>query len=178
MTALCDSCSAEMGRALSVKQPWAALLVFGHKTIEIRRWRTRYRGEVLIHAARVPDRRREAWALVPNEIYAAAQMGGGIIGVGLLSDCLAYETRDSFAADERRHRNDPGWFREPPVYGFVLTQVRRLPFRPYPGSVRFFSVHGPLPLGKRAGRRWRSRGWHATGLFDNCPEITNGWIAR
>ena len=166
MTGICDLLSAEMGLALSVKQPWAALLVYGHKCIEIRRWPTRYRGAVLIHAARVLDRRPEAWALVPDEIYAAAQTAGGIMGVGLLSDCLVYQTRESFAADERRHRNDPGWFTEPPVYGFVLTQVHRLPFRPYPGSVRFFAVQKRLPPGKRDGPRWRSRGWHATGLFD------------
>ena len=42
--------------ALSLKQPWAALLVYGRKTVEVRRWATKRRGPVLIHAARVPDR--------------------------------------------------------------------------------------------------------------------------
>src|SRR6516164_1264126 len=51
--------------ALSLKQPWATLLVHGRKTIEVRRWATRRRGLLLIHAARLPDPRREAWKHVP-----------------------------------------------------------------------------------------------------------------
>ena len=34
--------------ALSIKQPWAALVVQGLKTIEIRRWPTARRGQILI----------------------------------------------------------------------------------------------------------------------------------
>jgi ASCH domain len=148
--------------ALSLKQPWAALLVYGHKSIEVRRWRTPHRGPVLIHAARVPDLRPEAWALVPDEIYVAAQTGGGIVGVGVLTQCLAYDTPQRFALDQARHLNPPSWFREPTLYGFVFTEVRRLPFRPYPGSVRFFAVEERLPEGKRHGPRRR-----APGLFDH-----------
>jgi hypothetical protein len=43
------------GVALSVRQPWASLLVFGLKTIEIRSWTTQYRGRLFIHASRTPD---------------------------------------------------------------------------------------------------------------------------
>ena len=68
--------------ALSLKQPWAALLVHGLKTIEVRRWPTARRGCVLIHAARVPDKRPEAWAHVPAEWLETAQLLGGIIGIG------------------------------------------------------------------------------------------------
>ena len=38
--------------ALSVRQPWAALLVAGRKTVEVRTWSTAVRGRVFIHAAR------------------------------------------------------------------------------------------------------------------------------
>src|SRR5204863_2700985 len=37
--------------ALSLKQPWAALLVHGRKSVEVRSWPTARRGRVLIHAA-------------------------------------------------------------------------------------------------------------------------------
>jgi hypothetical protein len=37
-------------RVLSVKQPWASLIASGRKSIELRRWPTRYRGPVLILA--------------------------------------------------------------------------------------------------------------------------------
>ena len=37
--------------ALSVRQPWAWLIVHGYKDIENRMWRTNVRGRVLIHAS-------------------------------------------------------------------------------------------------------------------------------
>jgi hypothetical protein len=42
-------------KALSVKQPWAHLLVHGLKTIEVRSWSTNYRGRLTIHASRNVD---------------------------------------------------------------------------------------------------------------------------
>ena len=63
--------------ALSLKQPWATLLVHGHKTVEVRAWPTPRRGPVLIHAARVPDPRPEAWKLLPAELQEHAKLGGG-----------------------------------------------------------------------------------------------------
>lgn len=41
-------------KALSVKQPWASLIVSGLKDIENRSWSTNYRGPILIHASKVP----------------------------------------------------------------------------------------------------------------------------
>src|SRR5438046_6748395 len=84
------------GYALSLKQPWAALLVHGRKTIEVRRWPTARRGRILIHAARVPDPRKEAWNQVPRELREAARLAGGIIGEAQLTGCLAYPTLEVF----------------------------------------------------------------------------------
>lgn len=39
-------------KVLSVKQPWAALLVNGIKDIENRTRRTTFRGRILIHASK------------------------------------------------------------------------------------------------------------------------------
>ena len=39
-------------RALSIKQPWAGLIAAGKKTLEIRSWKTNYRGEVLLLAGK------------------------------------------------------------------------------------------------------------------------------
>ena len=43
---------ADVCYALSLKQPWATLLAHGLKSIEIRRWATRLRGRILIHASK------------------------------------------------------------------------------------------------------------------------------
>src|SRR5262249_16619918 len=96
--------------ALSIKQPWAALLVHGPKTIEIRRWPMARRGRVLIHAARVPDPRPEVWAKVPQKITPLAALAGGIIGAATLTDCRTYRNRRDFAAEGDSHLNDTSWF--------------------------------------------------------------------
>lgn len=39
-------------KAISLWQPWASLIAFGAKHIETRHWWTRYRGPLVIHAAK------------------------------------------------------------------------------------------------------------------------------
>ncbi len=126
--------------ALSLKQPWAALLAHGLKTVEVRKWATRVRGPVLIHAARLPDERPEAWKMVPPRLLDATTLRGGIIGLGNLVRCIPYWNRDQFAADQGRHLNDPSWFEGWHMFGFVFINPTLLPFRPYPGQTRFFRV--------------------------------------
>jgi len=126
--------------ALSLQQPWAALLVHGRKTIEVRRWPTARRGRILIHASRVSDDRPEAWNQVPPELAASARLLGGIIGAADLTGCFAYHTLTGFAADQPRHLNDPSWFQGPVVYGFTFANAIVLPFRSFPGWMRFFPV--------------------------------------
>src|SRR2546427_482948 len=63
--------------ALSIRQPWAALVVLGLKTIEIRRWTTPLRGPIYIHAVKIADERREGWSRVPQEHYDLTALGGG-----------------------------------------------------------------------------------------------------
>lgn len=45
---------------LTVRQPWADLILRGVKTLEVRTWSTAYRGPLVIHAAAAPP---PAWAV-------------------------------------------------------------------------------------------------------------------
>ncbi|QDU22496.1 ASCH domain-containing protein [Urbifossiella limnaea] len=127
--------------ALSVKQPWAALLVAGVKLVEVRTWATRRRGRVLIHAGLVPDDRPQAWEQVTTpELEEAARQRGGIVGEAELVGCRTYDSADAFAADAGRHLNDPGWFAPPRLHGFEFRAARPLPFRRLPGFTMFFRV--------------------------------------
>jgi hypothetical protein len=128
--------------ALSIKQPWAGLIIAGIKTVEIRTWDTSRRGTVLIHAARHPDPRPEGWSWVTTpELKKWTEPVGGIIGVAELVSCVRYDTRSVFEADQPRHCNAPDWF-TPPLYGLVFRHARPLPFRPLPGKTFFFPVSG------------------------------------
>jgi len=140
--------------ALSLKQPWAALLVHGLKTIEVRSWPTDRRGKILIHAARVPDHRPEAWAKVPLELHSAARLVGGVIGEGELVNCVEYSSLEGFAADKQAHLNDSTWFKPPRLYGFKFANSKPIPFRPYSGWMRFF----PVELENEASRDHSMKG--------------------
>jgi len=126
--------------ALSIKQPWAALIVKGMKTIEIRRWPTARRGRILIHAARVSDMRPEATAHVTDELKPLAELKGGIIGSVELTSCLAYRDLETFGAQQSLHFNEPSWYEPPLLYGFQFANPEVIPFQKYPGWFRFFTV--------------------------------------
>jgi hypothetical protein len=126
--------------ALSIKQPWATLLVSGLKSIEVRGWSTKRRGRVLIHAGRIPDRRRRAWAQVPEHLREAAGLLGGIVGAAELTGCVVYRSRETFATDKPRHLNDPAWFRGKRLFGFSFANMERLDFLPCLGALFFFPV--------------------------------------
>jgi len=131
--------------ALSLRQPWATLLVHGLKTVEVRKWPTARRGRILIHAAKVPDERPEVWDKVPEQLREEAGLLGGVVGAGDLMQCIAYRSVERFALDRERHLNDPAWFEPPVLYGFVFNNLIALPFQACAGWMRFFKVELPPP---------------------------------
>ena len=43
-------------KTITIKQPWATLIMQGDKRFEFRNWQTAYRGELLIHAGKSIDK--------------------------------------------------------------------------------------------------------------------------
>lgn len=43
-------------RIITLKQPWATLIIHGYKKYEFRSWKTNYRGKILIHAGKGIDK--------------------------------------------------------------------------------------------------------------------------
>lgn len=116
-------------------QPWAWLIVNGHKDIENREWPTRYRGPVAIHAGKKLDRGagcdlRDGIHPVTGEPYPPAKPEwecGGIVGVAEIVDCW----------DIRLFAQPNPWFVG--TYGFVLANARPVPFIPVSGALSFFN---------------------------------------
>ena len=132
--------------ALSVKQPWAALIVSGRKTIEVRTWGTTIRGSVLIHAGKIPDKRTEAWDWIDSpELEAMAGVKGGLIGEAEVFGCRLYRTQTVFDEDRSLHLNESIWFQPPRMYGFEFRNARPIPFQPVKGQTLFFTVKGLAP---------------------------------
>ena len=138
--------------ALSIRQPWASLILKAGKDIENRDWPTKYRGRILIHAAKGMTQAEHADAIHfavgaiqhdPRNEGAAKrttlrELGfdfgalprGGIVGSVEITDCVT----DSGSP----------WFMG--LYGFVLRDPQPLPFTPWKGRLGFFDV--PLTIGQ------------------------------
>jgi hypothetical protein len=119
------------------------------KDVENRSWATRIRGRVLIHAAATitQDEWNDAWDFskpmrhqshplisIPDIGWFRSKAGGasflegaacgGIVGEVEIVDCVTMSVSP--------------WFVGP--YGFVLRNVKPLPFRPLKGRLGFFEV--------------------------------------
>ena len=78
-------------KALSVKQPYASLLVVGDKTIEVRSWRTDYRGPLLICASAMP--KAMFWYDKVDEVERLMH-AGCMIGIVNLLDVREFRESD------------------------------------------------------------------------------------
>lgn len=56
-------------KAISLKQPWANLVASGKKTIETRKWSTKYRGDLVICSSQNPKIEPCGKALCIVELY-------------------------------------------------------------------------------------------------------------
>ena len=74
-------------RALTIRQPWAELIIRGEKDVENRSWRTRHRGPLLIHAGARAER-----ALFEKHGVPGDAERGSIIGVVEVVDCTQDRT--------------------------------------------------------------------------------------
>lgn len=117
--------------ALSIRQPWAWLILHAGKDIENRQWRTSVRGRVLIHAAKGMTRMEYEEAAmflvtdIPREIQLPAFEAlprGGIVGSVDITGCWV------------KHQSP--WFCG--FYGFSLANPKPLPFIPCRGALGFF----------------------------------------
>lgn len=72
-------------KVLTIKQPWATLIMQGDKRFEFRSWQTKYRGDLLIHAGKGIDKEaiKRLAKYLPDEIPL-----GKILGKVILVDCV------------------------------------------------------------------------------------------
>ena len=127
---------------LSIKQPWAWLIVQGFKDVENRTWRSDYRGPLLIHTGKTFDAGFDfAWGQkMLDRLHPGAMLPrradyplGGIVGRCELVDCVV--------------RSDSPWHFAG-NYGFVLHNPEPLPFEPAKGALGLFWLDD-VPEAKR-----------------------------
>lgn len=119
-------------KALSVRQPWAWLIVSGYKDIENRDWSTNLRGRIWIHTGLHRVTKAEYEEFVENcQAFGIRKFPaidefemGGIVG--------------SVEIVDRVKQSKSFWFQG--RYGFVLKNAIAYRFRPMPGQLNFFEV--------------------------------------
>ena len=109
-------------KTLSVRQPWADLIVKGIKDIENRTWKTNFRGRVYIHAPAKIDDRGIPQCLTPQQILKIDNLDymikegflcRAIIGSVIIYDCV---------------KNHNSIWAEPDVWNWVLKNPIRFDF--------------------------------------------------
>jgi hypothetical protein len=126
-------------KIITIRQPWAHLIVSGSKNIENRNWVTSYRGPVLIHAGLAVDRRAcMEYGLAPDDLDR-----GAVIGIANIVDCV------------RRHSSR--WFVGP--FGFVLRDRQKIRAIAWKGALGLPEAPSELlnRLDKRVLRRYAGR---------------------
>jgi hypothetical protein len=125
-------------KCLSLKQPYAELLVSGKKTIECRTWSTRFRGEFLIHASKTVD--IEACVYYKTDINLVVK--GSIIGKALIYNIKKYVSNEEFVLDKNKHLSLQNLRHNKIIYGFLIKDaVRFTKTIPYLGKLGFFEVN-------------------------------------
>jgi len=128
-------------KCLSLHQPWASAVAQGVKKCETRSWATAYRGQVVIHAAKVvpPDMPELLfrWTMdqLGIQVGTLAQLPrGAALAVATLEDCMPITAAlvDLLTPEERR------WgYWEAGRYAWALSDV--------------IPLHHPVPLRGRQG---------------------------
>lgn len=133
-------------KALSVRQPYAWLIVNGWKPVENRSRRANIRGRILIHAGLKFDHEGEQWVRktfptipLPGATGRWSRSDwdlGGIVGEAEVTGCV---TKGQMFEDSEPHywRHASPWFTGP--FGYVLANARPLPFIPCRGMLGFFT---------------------------------------
>ena len=122
-------------KALSIRQPWAWLIVNGHKSIENRDWNCRKRGTIWIHAGLSMTKSAyeecEAFAYERGVVLPPAHHlpRGGIVGEATIVDCV---TLDDYITE-----SDSPWFCGD--YGIVLRDAKPCELKPCKGQLGFFT---------------------------------------
>ena len=111
-------------KVLTIKQPFASLIAEGIKEYEFRTWKTKYRGELLIHAGKSIDKK----AMKKYEKYNLEYPIGSIIAKVAITNCIKIDDNTKKILKEKNIfvyenaiKNEDG-----KLYGFKLENVEKI----------------------------------------------------
>lgn len=107
-------------KALTIKEPWATLVIEGYKEYEFRSWKTKYRGKILIHAGMTIEKDM----LNRFSCYNLEYTPGSIIGEAILTDCILV---DEYFNKKLRDMNEVvyGKSNHTETYAWKLEEIKK-----------------------------------------------------
>ena len=108
-----------MIKAISVRQPWAWLILHGKKSIENRKWNSRYRGRLLIHAPcgmTIKEYEHASLWLKERRLEIVLPELSSLVRGAILGECIVTDWVSS---------SDSPWFVGP--YGALLEEMEAYP---------------------------------------------------
>ena len=112
-------------KAITVKQPFATLIAEGLKEYEFRTWRTKFRGDILIHAGKGIDKKAMERYKHLNLEYPS----GKIIAKATITDCVYVDDNLKEQLQEKDPlvyygilQKDSDW----DGYGFKLENIKKI----------------------------------------------------
>lgn len=121
----------QSSKVISIKQPWAWLIVNGYKDIENRTWNTNYRGTLYIHAGKSIDkigyeRISKNFKDIVLPAYESLELGG-IIGICELIDVIP-----------PNNHSKSRWYEG--NYGFIIKNAKPITFIPSKGKLGLYNL--------------------------------------
>lgn len=107
-------------KIITLKQPWATLVAEGIKNYEFRSWKTKYRGDILIHAGLGVD--KEAIALYENTNLVFPK--SRILAIVRVNNCI--EINKDFNKYIKALNNITYGNKDRSGYAWELTNVRKI----------------------------------------------------
>jgi hypothetical protein len=116
--------------ALSIRQPWAELIISGKKSIEIRSWAPEYRGRLWVHTGLSHDHEIESLFTL-TDLFRGGYLGSIRVSAIVPLDATRWETWRSRHLDPGPHKSG--------LYAWIVD----LPIRfhspiPAPGKINLF----------------------------------------
>jgi hypothetical protein len=121
-------------KALTIRQPWADLIVSGHRHFEIRSWKPDYRGWLLIHAARKIDEE----AVCRLGFHTGGLTLGAIVGKAFIEEYIPF-TPENWQLLRSEHMEWTDF--QPGLIGWRLSKAVKFgqPI-PWNGSLGLFEI--------------------------------------
>lgn len=132
----------ELMKVLTIKQPFATLIAEGYKTYEFRTWKTKYRGELLIHAGKGIDKK----AMERFKHLELDYPTSCILAKVTLTDCIEVDDKlrkvlknknEEVYGSIIRHQEWNG-------FGFQLENVRKVKPISINGKLSFWDYEGEI----------------------------------